>query len=504
MNSMSKLFSFLLVFSLVLITGCSDDFLILSPKGSNTENNFYLNEEEIFQGLVAAYDPLTWGGSAGQWSMSLGLLNAASDDCFAGGSDASDQPAWVAFDAFSMTPELGPQEGLWAKYYGGIARCNLLLEKMALLDDLDESFENRTLAELKFLRAHYYFDLVRFFGNVILTLDRISPDEIAEQTQASKAEVYAQIKSDLQDAYNTFELPVSVTQDEFGRVTKGAVTALLGKVLLFENDDSQMAQAASLFEEVINSNQYALEDDFADIFSQNNEWGKESIWEIQFSDVQSGGWENFVNGTEGNYNVQFFGMRDYVGPDFATGWSFCPVTLDLVDVMSNDPRFEHTIIDGNDLKDNFGASYTPAFQNTDYFIKKYAGLQENVALDGEPALNWGTNERVIRLADVYLMAAEALIRSGGDESKARSYVNLVRGRVGLQPISNSGNSLLEAIYRERRLELALEGHRYFDLVRTGKASEFLPGFQNGKHEILPIPQREIDLTSGSLQQNPGY
>ncbi len=501
---MNKIYSFLLVFALMTITGCSDDFLILSPKGTNTENNFYQNEEEIFQGLIAAYDPLSWGGSAGQWSMSLGLLNAASDDCHAGGSDASDQPSWVAFDGFSMTPELGPQEGLWAKYYGGIARCNLLIEKMALLDNLDESFENRTLAEVKFLRAHYYFDLVRFFGNVILTLDRISPDEITSQVQATEAEVYAQIKQDLTDAYNTFELPTSVTPSEFGRVTKGAVTALLGKVILHENNEAEMGQAAALFEEVINSNLYALEDNYGDIFQLSNEWGVESIWEIQHSEIQSGGWENFVNGTEGNYSVQFFGMRDYVGPDFATGWSFCPVSLELVDVMANDPRFEHTIIDGNDLIANSGASYTAAFQNTDYFIRKYAGLQENVAPDGEPALNWGTNERVIRLADVYLMAAEALLRSGGDEGQARTYLNIVRSRVGLQPLSNSGDSLLEAVYRERRLELATEGHRYFDLIRTGKATEFLPGFQSGKNELLPIPQREIDLTSGSLQQNPGY
>ena len=501
---MKKLHYFLLVALLVLVTGCSDEFLILEPKGSNTENNFYLNEEEIFQGLVAAYDPLSWGGSANQWSMSLGLLNAASDDCFAGGSDASDQPAWVAFDAMTMTPELGPQEGLWAKYYGGIARCNLLLEKMALLDDLDEAFENRTLAEVKFLRAHYYFDLVRFFGNVILTLDRISPDQITEQKQASREEVYAQIKQDLLDAYNTFELPTSVTPSEFGRVTKGAVTALLGKVILHEGDDAQMGQAAAYFEEVINSNQYDLEDNFGDIFKLSNEWGVESIWEIQHSEIQSGGWENFVNGTEGNYSVQFFGMRDYVGPDFATGWSFCPVSEDLVSVMSNDPRFQHTIIDAADLVENFGASYTEAYQNTGYFIRKYAGLQDNSASDGEPALNWGNNERVIRLADVYLMAAEALLRSGGDESTARDYLNRVRSRSSLQPLSNSGDSLLEAIYRERRLELATEGHRYFDLIRTGKASEFIPGFQTGKNELLPIPQREIDLTSGALQQNPGY
>jgi len=494
--------NFVLLFGLLFMSSCSDDFLTLSPRGSDTEVNFYQTEEEIFQGLIAAYDPLTWGGTAG-WTMALGLLNAASDDCLAGGSDASDQPSWVAFDNFTLTSDLGPQEGLWGKYYTGIARCNLILEKIAENDELSAQFRNRTIAEAKFLRAYYYFDLVRFFGNVVVTTDRISPDEIGNQTQSSKEEAYALIISDLTDAYNTFELPTSLVPSEFGRVSKMAVTAELGKVLLYQGTTESMNRAAELFDEVINSGQFILENDFSRIFEQDNEWGVESIWEIQFSGAQSGGWENFVNQTEGNYNTQFFGMRDYVGPDYATGWSFCPVTLELVDVMQNDPRFESTIIDGNELKQN-GASYTAAYQNTDYFIRKYAGLQANVATEGEPALNWGNNERVIRLADVYLMAAECIMRAGGDEGKARSYVNLVRSRVGLQPLANSGTSLLEAIYRERRLELATEGHRFFDLVRTGKATEFLDGFQEGKNEVLPIPQREIDLTNGSLLQNPGY
>lgn len=499
---MKTINNIILLCGILCLSACSDEFLDLSPRGSDTENNFYQTEEEIFQGLIAAYDPLTWGGTAG-WTMALGLLNAASDDCHAGGSDASDQPAWVAFDRFTMTPELGPQEGLWGKYYTGIARCNLILEKIAENTELSDQFRNRSIAEAKFLRAYYYFDLVRFFGNVVLTTDRISPDEIGGQTQSSKEETYALIISDLTDAYNTFELPTSLVPSEFGRVSKMAVTALLGKVLLYEGTNEGMTRAAGLFDEVINSGQYILESDYGRIFAFDNEWGVESIWEIQFSGAQTGGWENFENQTEGNYNTQFFGMRDYVGPDFATGWSFCPVSLDLVGVMQNDPRFEHTIIDGAALKQD-GASYTEGFQNTDYFIRKYAGLQANVATEGEPALNWGNNERVIRLADVYLMAAECIMRVGGDEGKARSYVNLVRGRVNLQPIANSGSSLLDAIYRERRLELATEGHRFFDLVRTGQASQVLEGFAENKNEVLPIPQREIDLTGGSLQQNQGY
>jgi hypothetical protein len=489
--------------SIIFLISCGKEFLELEPRGTKLETNFYQNEEELFEALVATYDVLQWGGTNG-WTMKLGLLNAASDDTYAGGSDASDQPNWVAFDMFTLDPFLGPQSGLWNKGYSGIYRANLLLEKINEVEGLSETFKARTTAEAKFLRAFFYFDLVRFFENVPLITNVLSADAIYEQVQASPAEVYVQIEQDLNDARNTFELPETVPPDELGRVTKGAVNALLGKVILYQNDEGRMSEAGALFDEVIGSGLYSLEPAFEDIFRSDNEFGRESIFEIQHSGNQRGGWGNFGNGTEGNYNVQFFGMRDYVGPLYDVGWSFCPVTEKLVEAMENDPRYEHTIIDGNALKD-LGASYTEGFQNTDYFIRKYAGLAQDRAQDGEPALNWAYNVREIRLADVLLMAAEAYNRAGND-SKARGYLNQVRLRVFLQPYGVSGPQLLDAIYRERQLELATEGHRFFDLVRTGRAATELGdrGFVTGKNEVLPIPQTEIDISEGNLIQNPGY
>jgi len=508
---MKVITKFILLFiCLIAFFSCGEEFLELKPKGSETEGNFYQTEEQLYQGIIAAYDVLSWGGTSG-WTMSLGLLNAASDDCFAGGSDRSDQPNWVAWDEFNTGPELGPQEGLWNKYYAGIARANLMLEKLPEAQDLPQDFTARLTAESKFLRAHYYFDLVRTFGNVILSTDRISVDQILEQSQVPSDLIYDQIEKDLLEALNEPTIPELTPMAEKGRVDKGIIRSLLGKILLFRGNESKFLEAATYFEEVINSGSYSLEKNFEDIFSFENEWGSESIWEYQHSEKSRGGWESFGNGTEGNYTTQFIGMRDYNGPTssqydgptFATGWSFNPVSLELVEFMQGDPRFRHTIIDGNQLK-SLGASYTVGYQNTDYFVRKYAGIEDNRAPDGEPALNWSNNERVIRLADVLLMAAECLVRGGGDEATARGYVNQVRSRVGLRPISNSGQSLLDAIYRERRLELATEGHRFFDLVRSGQAADVLTGFVVGKHEHLPIPQREIDLTQGSLIQNPGY
>lgn len=501
---MKKISIITFFFTLFIIQGCKKDFLELEPKGIKLESNFYKTQAEIYEGLVAAYDPLTWGGTNNVWSMDLGLLNTASDDCYAGGSDASDQPNWVAYDAFTLTPTLGPQSGLWSKYYAGIYRCNLILEKINDVPSIDPIFKNRAIAELKFLRAYYYFDLVRFFGNIPLITKTLSADEIYRQTQSNSAAVYAQIEKDLKDAVAAAELPETVPASELGRITKGAAKALLGKTILYQNNDAKMLEAAGYFEEVINSNIYKLEPKFEDIFKVEKEWGQESVFEINFSGNQTGGWENFVNQTEGNYNVQFFGMRDFVGPTFANGWSFCPVSTELADFMKNDPRFKHTIIDGKALKAT-GSSYSAGYQNTDYFIRKYAPLQADKALSGEPALNWNNNVRVIRFADVYLMAAEALVRGKGDEVKARGYLNKVRSRVGLQPFTfQSGTQLLDIIYNERRMELATEGHRFFDLVRIGKAGDVLKGFVKGKSEVLPIPQQEIDITEGTLKQNSGY
>ena len=505
--SISALAFFLM---LAVTPGCKKDFLELEPRGIQLESNFYKTEEELFQGLVATYDVLGWQGTDG-WTMTLGLLNAASDDCLAGGSDASDQPGWVAWDNFSLNPLLGPQGGLWRKYYAGIYRANLLLQKIEEVQGLDPGIKGRVIAEARALRAFFYFDLVRLFGNVPLFTEPIAADDIFTVRQASPEEVYDQIEQDLQAAKGSSDLPETVLPAELGRLTKGAVTALLGKVILFQSNEARMPEAAALFEEVINSGNYFLMPDYADIFKRENEWGPESVFEIQFADNRPGDYGCcFLSGpvnnaTEGNYNVQFFGMRDYSGPVYAAGWSFCPVSPELVAFMQGDPRFQHTIIDGKALK-QAGASYTSGYQNTDYFIKKYAPIAENAATDGVIALEWADNIREIRFADVLLMAAEALVRGNGDQQKARQYLNAVRTRVGLQPFAGnlSGEALLNGIYRERRLELATEGQRFWDLIRTGQAEAFLPGFQAGTHEVLPIPQLEIELSKGALKQNPGY
>ena len=491
----------LIIFSIIVFTSCSEDFLDVRPVGRVLEANYYQNEEQAFEALVSVYDVLQWTDQSG-FTMFRPLLDVASDDTHAGGSDASDQPAWVAWDEFSPTPDLGPQHGFWTKYYRGIYRANLFLEKIETIPDVTPQFKSRTTAEAKFLRAKFYFDLVRLFGRVPLITTVLSPDGYYTVNQADGSEIFPQIEQDLNDAIA--DLPETVGGNELGRLTRGAAQGLLGRVILFQDDDSKMGTAANVLQDVINSGLYSLEPNFADIFKSSNEFGVESVFEIVYSDNSIADWWMFGSGRgEGNVGVQFVGMRDYSGPTYNTGWGFCPVSLDLVTAMNGDPRFDHTIIDADNLS---GASYTPGYQNTGYFVRKYAPLQSNVAGDGAIPLNWANNVREIRYADVLLMAAEALVRSGGDEGTARGYVNEVRARVGLAAINSSGTQLLDDIYNERRMELACEGQRFFDLVRTGQAASVLAskGFTAGVNEVLPIPQSEIDLSNGALTQNSGY
>ena len=489
----------LLAAGALAVASCGKDFLNVDPIGRELEINYYQNPGQAYEALVSVYDVLQWNDQNGFSIMYL-LQTVASDDAHAGGSDASDQPAFVAYDNFTLTPNLGPQAGFWRKNYRGIYRANLFLEKIDGVPGTTNEFVQRTTAEAKFLRAYYYLDLLRLFGSVPLITKTLSPQEYYEITMATPEEIFAQVEADLLAAIPN--LPLEVGASEKGRATQGAAKALLARGYLYMN--TNMADAAQLCEEVIQSGVYSLTPNFADIFTRANEHGPESVFEIAYSENSTVGWEVFGSGYgEGNVGVQMCGMRDYSGPEYSTGWGFAPISQELYDAMAGDARRKHTIIVGDSIA---GGTYTPGYQNTGYFVKKYAPRQSGLSADGEPALNWGNNVRVIRYSDVLLMAAEALARSGGSEAKARGYVNQVRQRVSMQPIQASGSALLDAIAHERRMELATEGHRFFDLVRTGKAAEVLgaKGFVANKHEWLPVPQTELDAAQGALTQNPNY
>lgn len=488
----------LLMLGLIVSNSCSKDFLEVDPKGTTLETNYYKNADEALAGLIAAYDPLGFE-VVKDYSSKVGLLNTASDDCYAGGGAYADRATWEAWNSYTVDPAVGPQDDFWGRNFIGINRANTLLSKLDGVKDIQESLRARFAAEAKFLRAYYYFDLVRLFKNVPLFTSLVAPADMFNVTQAKPEDVFAQIEKDLNEAIPV--LPETVSASENGRVTKMAAIALLGKVILWQNDESRMHEAADLFEQVNTSPNYALMENFGDIFLPDHKFNSESIFEIIHTSSAAGYWGPWPPAGEGNIFVQMCGPRSYSGPTYMAGWGFNPIVMDLVNLLKHDPRYRYTVANIDSLQKAGVCSYAPGYQNTGYFIQKYAPLKEFQATSGgDPVLMYPNDYIEIRLADTYLMEAEALVRAGGDLDKAAFYLNKVRARVGLPPIA----ATLENIYKERRLELATEGHRFFDLVRTGQAATALAfkGFTAGKNELLPIPLTEMANTK--LVQNPNY
>jgi hypothetical protein len=496
-----KLLYLLMIVGVVqLNTSCKKSFLDVTPKGLDLESNYYQTADQAYAGLIAAYNPLGWetGGGDNTYINDLGALNSASDECYAGGGGATDMVFWQVWNTYTLSGATGPQAGFWSKYYTGIYRSNLLLQKIdAGIPGLSAANKTRYIAEVKFIRAYCYFDLVRLFKNVPLITTPIAPANFYNILQAKPADVYAQVEKDLKDAIA--DLPSVVPSSENGRVTKGAALALLGKAIIYQNNESRMAEAAGYLEQVNTSPNYGLLSDFGAIFSPDNKFNKESIFEIYHTGTQSadwGGWNTYL----GNIYVEMVGPRSYTGPIYwSGGWSFNPIIKDFAVSMKSDPRYKYTVVDIDSITKATGTSYIAGYQNTGYFIKKFAPLVQYKATSGVTELNFPNDYIEIRLADTYLLEAEALVRSG-TPGKAQSYLDAVRARVGLPSVP----ATLDNIYNERKLELATEGHRWYDLVRTGKASTVLAfkGFKAGTHEILPLPLK--DLNSTKLVQNPNY
>lgn len=491
--------------AVALATGsCGEDFIDLKPDGQFTEQNYYSTEEQAFSGLVSVYDVLR--KNSGGFENMITMMNAGSDDFFAGGGSPSDGAGIHAFDNFTIN-DLNVPRSYFGDFYRGIARANILIAKVPSAN-FDEAKKTRFIAEARVLRAFYYFQLVNLFGNIPLITEPLPTSEIYNVEQADPAEVYAFMEAEMLAALN--DLPPVIPSNESGRLSQGAARALLGKIYLF---DEKWALAAEQLAEVngtpggTSQYGYTLLDDFGDLWETDNKFNAESILEVSHTNLSNAGWGNWGTGSdEGNSVNQMVGPRGYTrpggstAPDYISGWSFNPVTQNLYDAMVGDPRFEETILDMPALIAANQASYSPADQDTGYFLKKFMPLTSETSTGGGNAeLNYRQNTYVIRLADTYLMEAEAILNSGGNTTRAQALLDAVRDRVGLTSVPVT----LAAIYNERRLELAGEGHRFFDLVRTDRTNLLTPfGFVAGKNEILPLPFEDISNTL--LVQNPGY
>ncbi len=478
----------LLAAVMVASTGCKK-FLAVDPPYTQDAENFFATQEDYERALTGAYDLL----QASFLTVWIGEI--ASDNSIAGGESVNDSQGLHQIDNMTHGGVNNELRNVLRWNYAGITRANYILEHQ---NNIDFVGKDKIIAEARFLRAYYYFELVKFFGDVPLIIDkRIGIEEAIKIPRSPKSEVYAQIEEDLTYAASI----LSTVAAQKGRASKGAALSLLGKAYLYQN---KFVEAAAAFDQVITSAVYSLYPDYSQLFSASNENNSETVFDVEYTGLEGGSYGCLIC-LEGNAAVGFQGIRQYNGPVYGDGNSYNLPTQALYDAFSPiDPRRGFSILD---IDAFIAAQANPADityaigagGHTGFYNNKYIKRQGEIGLPDND-LTSPVNYRVIRYADVLLMAAEAHYKNG-NTSYAQQLVNQVRVRAGIQGISVNS---IEVIYKERRFELSGEGFRFFDLVRTGQAAQFIDGFQVGKHELFPIPQVEIDLAGGNWSQNPGY
>ena len=468
-----------------------------------TELDYLKSETDYRTMAISVYSPLQWINQA------VVIGEIASDNAVSGGENASDVLSLQQIDDYTHTPNNSALTELWQAAYEGINRANYMhqyKDANPAGEQINFAGKEALYGEVYFMRAYYYFHLVKFFGDVPLFTDgRLDLSASGTLQRAAKADVYKQIEKDLTAAINV--LPA--VQVQKGRITKYAAQALLGKVYLYQK---KYTEAAAMLENVITPGAFSLVSDFASMFLASGENGPESVFEIQYTNTSPYyNWAGYNRG-QGNYAVQQCGVRGLNGSaamPYASGWSTNLPTQNLAAAYTaGDQRKAATILDIEAYKaanPSFNITYQVApYKNTGLYNQKY--LPRKGETSGQIELNYLNNFRIIRYADVLLMAAEANSKATSpNDTKAQGYLNLVRRRAfgdNLHDISATGTALYNAILDERRLELAMEGDRFFDLVRTGQAASKITGFVTGKHEVFPIPLREVEISG--LTQNNGY
>ncbi|MEN8887048.1 MAG: RagB/SusD family nutrient uptake outer membrane protein, partial [Winogradskyella sp.] len=472
---------------LIIMASCSDDFIDVQSNNENSED-YFNSEEDYQQALIAAYDML----QSSYLNVMLGEI--ASDNTLAGGENANDVVGIQEVDDMVHTSINEQVRNIWQWMYAGVNRANYILE---FQNKTDFPGKEGVLAQARFLRAYYNFELVKWFGDVPFAIDRrLQFGDQFSIARTPKAEIYALMEQDL--IFAAANLPY--VQSQTGRITKGAAEALLGKVYLYQD---KFVEAGVVLENLIDNGPHDLLTDYSTMFENDNENNIESVFEVQYTDLEGAGF-GCLQCSEGNVAVGFNGIRNYNGPLFESGFSFNVPTQEVVDEFeAGDNRLETAILDIEAWAADTGATFGTGNEHTGYFNRKYISRQGDLNT-GDANLTNPNNYRAIRFADVLLMAAEALNRGGISDSRAEMYLNRVRERAfgnSDNNVSASGAALTNAIYHERRVELVGEGHHFFDLVRTGRAAAEIDGFQSGKHELFPIPLIEIQLAGNQWAQN---
>jgi len=530
-----KLFKLTSLFIVViLLSSCESNLTDLENIGTQTSAVYFNDPENALAGLNAVY-------ATTQDDQYFVYGDILSDDALKGGSGFFDWVDREYLRTFTANSGNGDSGGTWSLQYNTIVRANEIINSLPSAT-FDENLKQRIIAEAKFLRAYAYSKLVPLFGAVPLVIADLTVDNLTIPRSSVK-EVYAFIKQDLDDAIADLPKKSDYSAADLGRVTKDAARMLKVRVLMQETGYVNNATLAAsvvyavdvaanwdeiynITNDIITSGEYVLVDNFATIFEGEGENNTESIFEIQHKQTNNE-WGESV----GNKTIVQMGNRD----DW--GWCFNLPTDALYNTFLNsDPRLLNTIY-GQEYDVLYGVTQTWDKQNwilTDNSTKdevtkcrlnrKYALAKEDRASNHN---NQDVNKRVMRYAEVLLAHAEAAYFKGF-EGEARDYVNMIRSRAqgstmplgsalgqtsnysydtfsgaSVPPILSTGDDLLKDIWKERRLELALEGIRYFDLIRTGRTS-LLPNEDNYKtHDgLLPLPIG--DVNTFGLAQNKGY
>lgn len=485
---------FLLLLTIALTCSCAG-FLDIRPEGTSTSEGMdYSKSENIFKPVSAAYAALRV--STAHKFAYICACEITSDDADKG-STPEDNPDAQSLDDFSFDASCSLINELWTGFYDIISAANNVLYQMSLFDAAIRNPEARQKireceAEGRFLRAYSYFNLVRMFGGVPIVDKTMTAEELASLNQATASEVYEFICQDLE--YAVDGLPESYPAAYKGRVTKYSAMALKAKVHLYRKEYDRVA---SLCGAVIGSKRHALLADFREVFSVDGENGKESLFEIQCSDL------GLKTGESAYSEFAYYQGPRGNSPSNMQGWGFCVPSDGLIAFLSgrgDAVRAATTFLyrgtktpEGDSIKVTCanpvynGKVYTPSTYN-DWSYNGY-GFDHNI--------------RILRYSDVLLMYAEALARGAAPSGSmdAQQALDEVRFRAGLPSVAPT----LENILDERHAEFALEEDRFFDLVRTGNAVKALAakGYVEGKHNLFPIPSAQCQLNT-NLRQNPNY
>ncbi len=482
--------------AILLSAGCSDNFLDRQPYGSTTNEDLGFSENELFLGMV--FDTY---GHLRSYDVSampfVGITSVTSDDADKG-STPTDSPEMGQLDNFTFNADNGLIGAWYSGNFSGVTKTN---DALAFLADAPQNDSIEVMkAESRFMRALYYFNLVRAFGGMPIVDHKLAQDELAP-ARSSLDSTYRFIRQDLEYAVPILpEKSVGGTR-WYGRATRGAAKAYLAKVHLYQKNWSE---AYRLTSEIINSGEYNLSTPYDKIFTEAEENGPESVFETQCE-------QNILYGQSiGSQYAEVQGVRGSLN----LGWGFNVPSQALLDAYEpGDPRRDATVIfRGTYVEPN---EFVPTDADNPYYNKKvYPWIAERNKPNRDfwngywQKGSW-IDVRLMRYADVVLMNAEAACELG-NTADALAKLEMVRARARgdnkdiLPKVTTTDiTELRAAIHHERRIELAMEGERYFDLIRWGEAAKVLGSkWVPGKNELFPIPQRQIDLSGGRLTQNP--